>query len=688
MSIRLRLRSMMAEHPLAVTFILIAVFVRLLFWFYTERIWEDALITLTSARNGWLGYGLTHHVSEPYIQSFTSPVGLFIALIGEAFHQGLLVLRMTSLAAAVGSIYYAYRIGEILNFNRAAQILVLGYLAADQLQVFFGMAGMETQVATMIFIATAYYFLKGEWIVVGFLAGVGMLTRPEFIFWLPILGLGIICSSTKKAYFSLLSFFSVVLPWMLFAYFYYGSIVPNTIVAKSLSGNIGPFKNSLPTVIDYFLNSWKSIAPFKEWFFTTQEPISSFIITLAVMIVIILAALGIVRAFFVREWGLLGIAIVLLAFIAYRASATLPIYFMWYLPPFAALLFLFAGYGLSGITPDQKGYYQFGAVILGSFVTIIYASHIPFSFPVEKKVQNEIERSVRLKVGELLGAMMEPTDSAVLEPLGYVGFGAFNKTIYDHPGLASKVSVNALALSPKKNFGDLIYILQPTFIVLRPKEFVDFSKTHTEAAKNYSLVIEVKTKPDFNLRQWGYESNGYKVDSDFAIYRLRNRDAVISSQQKMDEEIKIRISHLLKTNKIINNVSDDRVSFAEHCAGYIDMINDTSPTSSFTVDNNLLKVQGWLVKSTETKAELPESVLLVLTDSQGKNIFIQANSMKRSDIGASFKDSKLDASGYTSIADVSSIRGNYTLGLAYTEANKIKICPQFKVDVFFKKNYS
>ncbi|KTD14148.1 hypothetical protein Lgra_0758 [Legionella gratiana] len=692
MSIRLQLRNLMTNHPIAVTFIIIAVFVRLIFWFYTERIWEDALITLTSARNGWLGYGLTHHISEPYIQSFTSPVGVFIALIGETFHQGLFLLRITSLAAAVGSIYYAYRIGQLLNFNRAGQILVLGYLATDQLQIFFGMAGMETQVATMIFIATVFYFFKEEWVILGFLAGIGMLTRPEFVFWLPILGVGIICSSSKKAYFSLISFSCVVLPWMFFAYFYYGSIVPNTIVAKSLSGNIGPFKNSLPTVIDYFLNSWKSIAPFKEWFFTTQEPLSSSIIMFVVMTVIILAILGILKACLIREWKLLGVAIVLLTFIAYRSSATLPTYFMWYLPPFVALLFLLAGYGLSGITFQQTRYYQVGAIVLGSFIAIVYASHIPFSFPVEKRVQNQIERGVRLKTGELLGSMMGPSDTAVLEPLGYMGFGAFNKTIYDHPGLASKVSVDALALSPNKGFGDLIQLLKPSFIVLRPKEFISFSMYHPETAKDYSLVTEIKTKPGLNLKQWGYESNIYMVDSDFSIYRLKDPRTATSAQsaqqKKLDRTRNTSISHLFKTDTILNEVSEERVSFAKYCAGYIDMINGAPSTTSFVVDNNLLKVQGWLVKSTRTKAELPESVLLVLTDNKGKNIFIQTKSMQRPDIGVSFKDSKLDASGYTSIADVSAIRGKYTLGLAYTEKRNIKICPQFKIAGFFKRNPS
>jgi hypothetical protein len=48
---------------------------RLTFWFYTGRVWEDALITRTAARNVWEGVGLTHHASEPHVHGVTSPLG-------------------------------------------------------------------------------------------------------------------------------------------------------------------------------------------------------------------------------------------------------------------------------------------------------------------------------------------------------------------------------------------------------------------------------------------------------------------------------------------------------------------------------------------------------------------------------------------------------------------------------------
>jgi hypothetical protein len=132
------------DNPILAVFLALALVARLTFWLYTGRVWEDALITITAARNVWEGVGLTHHASEPYVQSLTSPISVLIPILGEWCHAGLLVLRLSSLAASVATIYFAYRIGVLLGFRWVAQVLVLTCLACDQLQIFFGMGGMET----------------------------------------------------------------------------------------------------------------------------------------------------------------------------------------------------------------------------------------------------------------------------------------------------------------------------------------------------------------------------------------------------------------------------------------------------------------------------------------------------------------------------------------------------------------
>src|SRR5450755_4396132 len=91
------------------------------------------------------------------------------------------------------TIYFAYRIGVLLGFRWIAQILVLTYLACDQLQIFFGMGGMETQIVTAIAVATLYFYLNGSWWSLGVACGFATISRPEFImFLLPSVGIALL----------------------------------------------------------------------------------------------------------------------------------------------------------------------------------------------------------------------------------------------------------------------------------------------------------------------------------------------------------------------------------------------------------------------------------------------------------------------------------------------------------------
>ena len=73
-----------------------------------------------------------------------------------------------------------------------------------------------------------------------------------------------------------------------------------------------------------------------------------------------------------------------------------------------------------------------------------------------------------------------------------------------------------------------------------------------------------------------------------------------------------------------------------------------------------------------------------MQSSKGENTFIETRKVPRPDVAAYFKKPTLDSSGYETTADVSAIVGNYTLGLAFSEGNYIKICPQFKIHADFK----
>ena len=502
------------DNPLLTFFIVMALMVRLVFWFYTGRIWEDALITITAARNVWEGFGLTHHASEPRVHSFTSPISVLIPLVAESTRAGLLAMRLSSLAASVATLYFAFRIGKRLTFHWSAQVFVLGYLACDQLQVFFGMGGMETQVVTAIALGTLQFYLSERWRLLGLACGLATISRPEFIiFLLPPIGLALLLFHRRSIFQVALPALAIAMPWYAFATIYYGSPIPNTIVAKSLSYRIGLFSASWEGIWNFTAESWRDYAPFKQFWCVIEAPLPDIALKIVVGAVALLFLAGLILGAF-RQPKLLVAGAAVLGFLAYRNSTVMISYYMWYLPPFTALAFIVSGYALSQLALKAPG----PASALGLVLGICYAMHLPFSMPLDKKVEEAIEMGVRERTGHLLaGLMTKADDTVVLEPLGFIGWAAFNKTVYDYPGLGSKVAVRAVKNMPVPGVAALVDALQPTYAVLRPNEFDDLQQKFPVTAEKYELVSRVQAAPDLTLRHMGYEY--WVSDNDFRILR-------------------------------------------------------------------------------------------------------------------------------------------------------------------------
>jgi hypothetical protein len=201
----------------------VAVAVRLTFWLVTDRVGEDALITVTHARIAVSGIGLTHHPGEPVTHGFTSAVSVLVPLAGEVVVRGsgIFVLRAASLVAVAISMVLAARICRRLGLGRWPTILALAYLALDQNQIFYGMAGMETQIAVMVLLWSVDALMTGRPIRIGLTFGVAILTRPDFLLWVCAGSLDLVARRWTSAVKALAVAALVIAPWVLFTTLYY-----------------------------------------------------------------------------------------------------------------------------------------------------------------------------------------------------------------------------------------------------------------------------------------------------------------------------------------------------------------------------------------------------------------------------------------------------------------------------------
>lgn len=499
------------RNPLLAAFIAGALVVRLVFWFYTQRVWEDALITTTPARNAWMGNGLTHHVSEPRVHSFTSPISVLIPLVGEAISQGVLVLRLTSLLGTVAALVYASRIADLLELHVAPRVFLLGFLAFEQTHIFFGITGMETQIATAILLANAFYLLRRDWTKVGLLCGLALLARPEFGLWIAVAGLVVLFRAPRALPRFIGAFLLVAGPWIVFTTLYYGSPVPHTIVAKGLYGSGWP---SWADTVDYLGSWWTVIAPFRAWSFTVDTPVPPLLLQLVALTVFALAVTGLWSAR--RERPLLATLGAFLAlFFVYRTLAHLAAYFMWYMPPVTAFVAVLTAVGLNRLRRVSG----VASAVVAGLLVVAFAAHMPFTFPLEKRVQRDIEVAVRTETGKYLDTVMDQDDTVVLEPLGFIAFEAFNKTTYDFPGLSSKVAAAAVSKLPprRRDVMGLTDAIRPDYAVLRQGEWNFVREHYPETAGMYEELRWFRAREDLDLTQWGLEY--FTIDHAFVVLR-------------------------------------------------------------------------------------------------------------------------------------------------------------------------
>jgi hypothetical protein len=466
----------------------------MLFAAATQHAWEDYWITFKASRNLATGNGLVFTPGER-LHTFTSPLGTLLPaglswVTGN--HSDELVLwlfRVVSSAAFAGGILIFADVLLRLQQHRVAAIFTLALMALDAKSVDFTINGMETGLLILFLAVTIRGLLvpasrRMLWVAFGW-AGL-MWTRPDSCVYIAILGFatllfapGLVSGETRKqASWTLvkagLICAAIYLPWLLWAWSYYGSPVPNTIVAKST--NADPL--SLSTLaLQFITHPYKLLAghsfarwvfmPAYSWFGDWPGALSGVWWTLGAIAALVWVVPG-VR----RETRVVSLAFFLGLFFLDRVVRT-P--FPWYLPTAAMLGYLTLGLVLDQLLgvlgeKDWKRHVQFA---LRALVVMVLATQVFVTISVGRQMavqQRVIENGVRKAIGLWLREnARSPKDTVCLEPLGYIGYFSQLKML-DYPGLSSREVIEARRRLGAKRENEFFLDLKPDWVVLRPSE--------------------------------------------------------------------------------------------------------------------------------------------------------------------------------------------------------------------------
>jgi hypothetical protein len=523
-----------------VAFIVLGVIARIVFWAVTDRKLDDAMISIKFDKNLADGFGLVHNFGEGHVQGFTSALSVLVPMPGELIYHGggFLFIRLASVACFALASVYAYRIAGELGLGSWPTGFVLAFLALDQNQVFYAVAGMETQIAIAVLFAGFYYVLVEDYPKSGVALGLALLARPDFVLWVAPAYAFLIIRNYREALRAALLSAAIFGPWLIFTWIYYGSPVPNTITAKdkvfvpdfpSLT-HPGAWINFLGDQLSAAgtAHAWRVFAPFYEDDLLAHAPIP---FDAAKAIAFLVAALALLGAFSaLRRASLLPAIVYVVLFAAYRVVYLKTGYFEWYGVPAAAALVLLAGIGLDRICrwiPTASRGRLSPAMVAATpavLLALVYATALPFRTDAEAHIQHGIEDKVRDPLGRYLGEVVKPGETIASESAGYVGYYT-NGTLYDYPGLESPRVVSALQRADDSGHpvfpivGNAV-LLNPDWLVLRPSEADVLTAAYPETARRYTEVRRFSV-PGGTVALLVHGFDVANFDRDFIVYRLK-----------------------------------------------------------------------------------------------------------------------------------------------------------------------
>lgn len=520
-----RIAELARRHPLPFAAAAAGLTARAVFWAMTNRRWEDALITITAARNAALGHGLTHHQGEPVTQGYTSAISVLVPLVGELIKSGggFFALRFMSMIAFVVTVADAYGIGRLLGLSRWPMFFVLAYLAFDENQIFYGIAGMETQIAVAVLLAGGYFLMRGSLLATGALLGLALLTRPDFILWVGPAAAYLLFRFRRASLMGLGLGGLVVFPWLVFTTLYYGSPEPNTIHAKALRYPIDFPGVTHPRAVGHFLWDhlahnpvlWHGFTPLLENGLIVSTPFPAFMLSGIAFSFMVLALIGAWAARRVTGWW--PLAAFGVVFVVYRVYFLPPEYYEWYLPPFMAIVALAAGRGFETLRAHARR----TVAVAGAFGALAFSFHMPITFVLEARVQHDIEDRVRMPMGVYLSHIVQPGQVVVSESAGYVGYYG-HVLLYDYPGLTSYGALRimeSLGLS-HNSLSELANVAKAKWVIMRPNEWTAFQQEFPDTAQLYRVHREFDVPYDSsNLT---YANVTYvNIDRDFLVLERR-----------------------------------------------------------------------------------------------------------------------------------------------------------------------
>ena len=437
---------------------------------------DDAFITFRYARNIALGKGFTYNPGAPVLGTTTplfTAILAFIAALGDsaAIPSAAFVI---AIAADSVSAWFIFRLARTAFDDDFAAILLSATWAVLPFRLSIADGGMEASLFTLLLLVSFERLVIARSLVFGPLfAALSFLTRPDAVIALvPIFAYLILRDRTfaVKASALLVAF---IAPWAVWATSYFGSPIPNSLVAKAVAYRL--FPGFAAYFILPFLGTW-TIAQFT----ITPLLFAGSILMLAVIAIGLFHTARQLPTFI----PLVGYGPL---FLTIMAVANAPMFFPWYYYPIlASLLFAIASFAWFSPVPSLAA--RRGVLVLFLASTVVVPAFLIRFYP-SWPLSREREEAYS-DVCAFLQTTVQTGDVLLAPDIGVLGWCLPDAEILDPVGL---VSPAALAYLPRHPQGpaiptELVLASEPDYIVALEQYVTPFLTPSPQFALDYRLA--------------------------------------------------------------------------------------------------------------------------------------------------------------------------------------------------------
>ncbi|MGH2582778.1 MAG: hypothetical protein ACRDFQ_07765 [Anaerolineales bacterium] len=481
---------------------------------------DDAFITFRYARNLLAGDGFVFNPGERVLGTTTPLFTILLSGVGILFGGASapfpsLAVSINTLADGISCILL-FLIGNKLGSRWAGFGAGLAWAVAP-FSVTFAIGGLETSVYVLLLIAIFWSYLERRYEISAFLSALALLTRPDALLLVLPLVIDRLLFATRRGspYPSWREALLFVIPgliWGTFAWSYFGSPFPQSVLAKSAAYRLPQF-----AALIRFLQHYAT--PFVEHFTFGLAWIG-----VGLILYPFLSLLGAGFAF-KQKTSTWPFSVFPWLYFAVFALAN-PLVFRWYLTPPLPFYFMFVLIGLERILQQLISWSQSKVRIPRAAqqtsivaLLVLFPSLLPLngwtrapthgpSGPAPDMAWIELELLYK-EVADELHPRLAPETTLAAGDVGVLGYYT-DVQILDLVGLNSPETSRYFPLPPEQ-YGDFVYAVPAELILDQLPEYVVLLEIYgrysllqnDDFLRSYALVARLDTQL--------YESDGLLV---------------------------------------------------------------------------------------------------------------------------------------------------------------------------------